>query len=218
MDVLKLVETAEKLQAPLPPEIAEYRDESDPEVAGGWTITGLGHADWALQRLGECEAEGRAAEAQYQRSVERLARRRDLLQARAARGVAFFTYKLLEYANRARKEILGSGKKKSRDFLHGTIAWRKHGGRLKVKDKDALQAWIETLSEGDPRVRVKKEPAMKEIQERYAADEAKAADAAKRGGPDDLDVVVVIPPGMEWDPVRDEPDVSAINVEEGENP
>ncbi len=195
MDVTALIDAAAAAQ----PEV-EYQDETDPTVRGSWEITSLGSADWALQRMAECEAEAEAIEGQYRETVRRLRSRTDELKARVSRGAEFFRFKLLEYAERNRTALL-HGKKKSRAFLHGAIGWRQKGGRLTVTDETALAAWIESLPAEDPRVRVKRSPDLKAIHARYAAEDGAAQQSIDAG---EVPEPVTIPPGMTFEPVRDE--------------
>lgn len=184
MDVNKIIATAESMPAAppiseltMPADLVGYEDENDPTVKGGWQITSLASADWCLSRLAECDAEAEEIERQAQAAIDRIRHRADSLKARSARGVAYFTYKLAEWAERHRGEIL-KGKAKSRPFVHGLIGWRKVGGRLVVKDKEALAAWLATQPPESCLYRLKYEPEMDAIQTAFKADG-------------------VIPPGME---------------------
>jgi phage host-nuclease inhibitor protein Gam len=164
MDVNVLVATAESLgPTPLPEEIAGYEDSQDPAVKGSWEITTATSADWALARAAECQAEADAIDAQYAAAVARLAKRRDELKARAERGSRYFEFKLAVWAEKNRGSLL-KGKSKSAHLLHGTIGWRKKGGRLVVTDKDALVAWLATQPIEAGLYRMKLEPEMSEIQ------------------------------------------------------
>ncbi len=183
MDVTKLIATAEALgPVPLPPQVEGYEDEQDPMVKGSWEITTQTSADWALLRLAECEAEAERIEAQYQAAVDRLAKRRDELVARATRGQGYFRFKLEQWATKNRGSLL-KGKAKSVNLLHGKVGWRSKGGKLAVVDKEALVSWLETPP-GQAFARVKYEPDMKAIQ----------AHSSTTGE---------IPPGMEYEPESD---------------
>jgi phage host-nuclease inhibitor protein Gam len=169
-NALELIATAESMQpaAPLhagelPPDLATYEDAQDPDVKGPWQIETTGSADWALSRLAECEAEADEIDRQVAAAVEKLKARGEDLKARAARGASFFRYKLLVYAETHRASLL-TGKKKSRDFLHGRIGWRKKGGRLAVEDKAALEAWLLAQPIERGLYRMKVEPEMKALQ------------------------------------------------------
>jgi phage host-nuclease inhibitor protein Gam len=183
-NVETLIATAEKYGPPeLPEEIATYEDTQDPEVKGAWQITTQTSADWALARVAECEVEADAIDAQYAAAVERLAKRRDALKERAARGQRYFEFKLAEWANANRKTLL-KGKKKSVQLLHGSVGWRQSGGRLVVTNRDEFVAWLQTQPIESGLVRIKYEPDMTEIQA-----------LCKRDG--------IVPPGTEWAPEVD---------------
>jgi phage host-nuclease inhibitor protein Gam len=173
-NVLDLIRTAETNEpAPplrageMPEALAAYEDEQDPAVRGPWAIDSLGSADWSLSRLAECEAEAAEIDRQAEAAIAKIRKRADELKAKAARGAAFFSYKLLAFAETHRATLLGSSKKKSRDFIHGRIAFRKKGGRLVVKDKDALLAWLATQPVEAGLYRMKLEPEMRAIQEQF---------------------------------------------------
>jgi len=168
-----------------------YADDQDPEVRESWRIETVQSADWALLRLAECEQDEAAIRAQADTAIARIKTRADRLVAKAQRGAAFFGFKLLEYAQSHRDQIL-KGKAKSHDYLHGRIGWRKKGDRLKVVDAHALAEWCRT--QPGEFYRIKIEPEMKAIQER-----------AKKDG--------LIPPGCEWEAERDEPYIEAVAPE-----
>jgi phage host-nuclease inhibitor protein Gam len=166
-NVLDLIETAERLgPTPLPEPIATYEDESDPEVRGGWQIETAASVDWALQRIAECEAEADAIDVQADAAIKRINERRGELKAKAARGAGFFRFKIQEYATKHRSALL-TGKKKSRDYVHGRVGFRQKGGRLEVRDREALLAWLASQPVEEGLYRMKLEPEMKEIQSRF---------------------------------------------------
>jgi phage host-nuclease inhibitor protein Gam len=169
MDVNALVETAEATSvASLPEGIEGYEDEQEPSVRGPWQIETLSDADWAFSRVAECEAEAAEIERQAEATIRRVRARAAELTAKAERGAGFFRFKLLEYAEAHRADIL-HGKKKSRDFLHGRIGWRKAGGGLAVTDKEALGAWLRAQPIESGLYRVKVEPEMAAIQAVFRA-------------------------------------------------
>jgi phage host-nuclease inhibitor protein Gam len=181
-----------------PEDLVDYQDEIDPEVRGPWKVENVQSADWALSRLGECEREAAEIVAQAQAAHEAIDRRAERLTLRAQRGAAFFTMRLLQWADKNPTEI-HRGKKKSRDFLHGVIGTRKKGGRLVVTDKDALTAWVREQPPERGFFRVKVEPEMKTLQDEYQ----------KNG---------IVPPGMEVEPEREELYVKAIPETEAIKP
>jgi phage host-nuclease inhibitor protein Gam len=167
-NVLDLIHTAETMEpAPkpdaVPPELADYSDDQDLSVGAGWSIESLGSADWALSRLGECEAESREILAQAAEAKRRIDKRADALRLKAERGIAFFKFKLLGYAETHRGALL-RGSKKSHDFVHGRIGWRSKPERLVVKDEAELLAWLSAQPIELGLYRVKLEPEMKALQ------------------------------------------------------
>ena len=167
-----------------PLETDEYQDDQDPEVRGSWSITDLGSADWALSRLGECEAESAEIEAQRVAAVAAIEARAEKLKNRSARGAAFFRMRLAIWAEK-NPDMIRQGKKKSRAFLHGSIGTRKKGGLLKVIDKIALEAWLREQPPERGLFRLEVKPEMKEIQKLFATQGE-------------------IPPGCNVDPEREE--------------
>lgn len=191
MDVNQITETAERAEtlAPLPPELASYQDEEAPEVGGAWKVANIQDADWALSRLAQCAEEVEAIDRQLEAAIAKATARAEKLKAQARRGVSFFEFRLAEWAETHRGEIV-RGRKKSRAFLHGTIGFRAAGGRLKVQDKDALEAWLlaQPIEKGLYRMKVEAE--MKALQEHFKA-------------------TGEIPPGCEYDPEREDLQVKA---------
>lgn len=149
-------------------QVPEYEDDLDPTVKTGWEITDLGSADWAFERLAECEAEAEEIEAQFNATVTRLRARADMLKAKAARGAAFFRFKLLVYAEHNRSELL-KGSKKTREFLHGKVSWRTKPERLEVTDKGALVDWLASQPIKGGLYRVEVKPELRAIQEQFKA-------------------------------------------------
>ena len=165
MNVLDIIKAAEETPlAPLPPEIEGYADEENPEVRGRWQIENLPSFDWALARLAECEAEAAEIDRQERAAIERVKARAAELRAKAERGAGFFRFKLLEGAERHRTLLLGTAKKKSREFIHGRIAWRSKPERLVVEDAKALEAWLWEQPVERGLYRTKIEPEMAALQ------------------------------------------------------
>jgi phage host-nuclease inhibitor protein Gam len=194
MDALSLIRTAETMEpAPardaVPAELADYADDHDPEVRGAWSIETLGSADWALSRLAECEAESREILAQAAEAKRRIDERANHVRLKAERGIAFFKFKLLGFAETHRALMLGTGSKKSRDFIHGRIGWRTKAERLVVKDEAALLEWLAAQPIESGLYRLKIEPEMKALQHLFKQGE--------------------VPPGMEVEPSQESITITA---------
>lgn len=145
-------------------QIAEpYQDDIEEDIGQDWRVKDLVDADWALRRLGELEKEVADNKRIEAADILRVKARTAKLNATAARGVAFFESHLRAYADAHRAELLGSGKKKSRSLQHGSIGWRKTGGKLKVVDAEALLDWARGQPVEENLVRTKEEPAIDEI-------------------------------------------------------
>jgi phage host-nuclease inhibitor protein Gam len=152
----------------LPAEIATYTDDTEPTVRGPWTVQTIGDADWAMQRLAECEEEIAELDRQAEAAQALIAHRLETLKERAARGSAFFRYKLTEWAESHQGELL-HGKKRSRDLLHGRVAWRSRAERLVVTDREALAAWLAAQPVESGLYRIRVEPEIKALQELFRA-------------------------------------------------
>lgn len=164
-------------------EMFALEDVGSESVDPNWKITDLGAADWALSRLAECQAEAAAIDAQAEAAIARIRQRADALKMKAAKGESFFRFKLAEYAERERSSLL-TGKKKSRELLHGKIGWRAKAERLEVVDKDALTAWLAAQPVESGLYRMTLAPEMRAIQDAY-----------KRDG--------IVPPGMDVKPAEE---------------
>lgn len=173
MDPRGIEEAVERMQAlapvnaeePLVP--PEWRDEEDESVSGPWQIDSRSSLDWAMSRLAKLRAEAEAIETQAAAAIDRIEKRKASLLERIQRGAGFFEYKIAEYAHRERQLLLGGGKRKSADLLHGRIGWRSKGGKLTVDDKPTLLAWLERQPPEGGLYRVKLEPEMKAIQDNF---------------------------------------------------
>jgi len=179
---------------PLPPEIAGYQDDQVPEVRGPWRPVKRTEYDWAFLRLSECQAEADAIEEQFKAALARLEKRRDELASHAIRGVSYFTFVLKEAA-RANRDYLLRGTKKTAEFLHGAISWRKLGGRLTVSDPKALAEWLAAQPIESGLYRVELKPEMRALQ-----------DHCKRTGE--------VPPGTVWGEEYDEIYIKAEPLQE----
>ena len=147
--------------------------EPDPGQEGiiheGWKIENVSSLEWALGRLAELKARNEAIDAAATEARKRVEARAEQLTAKVNRGIAYFTAHIEKYATEHRDEILGGGKAKSREFIHGTVGWRKRSGRLVVVDDQALRGWL--VEQGDDTLyRVKIEPEMQLLQARFRSD------------------------------------------------
>lgn len=146
----------------------EYVDEDEPNARPGWHIQDLVSLDWALSRVAALQREMADNEIILDANIARLRQKHAKLNEQAARGVAFFEGRIREYADLNRDALLGGGKRKSRKFVHGSIAWKKRGGGFKVNDSAALLAWAQQQPVELGLVRMKEEPAWDEIKSRCA--------------------------------------------------
>jgi phage host-nuclease inhibitor protein Gam len=170
-------------------------DEDSGTVETAWRCENKPTADWIMRRLAALRAEEASIDAQAAATIKRVEERAAQLKMRIERGIGFFTFHLQSYCEREKAALLGGGKKKSADLLHGRIGWRSVGGKLKVVDKDALLAWLETQPAELGLYRVKLEPEMRAIQDRFRADG-------------------VIPPGCEYQPQEDHFYAEPLKLEE----
>lgn len=173
MDVNEIIHTAETnppapplAELTIPPELLDYADEADPLVKAAWQIENQRSADWALQRIAECEAEAAEIDAQADEAIRRIEARREALKMKAERGAGFFRFKVADWAERNRATLLHR-KRKSVDLIHGRIGWRKKAERLIVTDPAALEAWLLTQPVEAALYRMKVAPEMKAIQALY---------------------------------------------------
>jgi phage host-nuclease inhibitor protein Gam len=183
---------AEESFDPTTGEVAERVD--DVTARPDWRVDSIGALEWAFERLADLEAEKADNEALEAAAVDRLRARVRQLNAKLDRGIAFFRGHIAVFAGDNRAELLGSGKKKSREFPRGKLAWRTTRGGLRVADEKELLTWA--LAQ-DPRlelVSMHPRPALGPIREH----------AAKAG---------IIPPGMAEEPPHDELSITAIGDE-----
>lgn len=158
----------------LPPELQDYQffDEGLHEFMGRaansgerWEIDSLATADWALSRIADLEQEIAENDAVLEEHIARLRAKNDALNARAQRGMEFFTWHLQRWAEMNRETLLKGGKRKSRALHHGSIGWRKRPGGLQVIDSSTLLAWAEKQPAELGLVRYTAAPAVREIRE-----------------------------------------------------
>ena len=133
--------------------------ESSEEITakGPWQIEGPDSCDWALGKLAEARAQAEEIERQAEAARSVVESRRATILKRIGAEVAFFESAILTYATTHRGEIV-SGRRKSRDYLHGRISFRSTPGRLVIEDADALAKWLDTRSIEEGLSRVKTEP------------------------------------------------------------
>lgn len=180
MSVLELVAAAEAQP------FADYRDAEDEKVTAAWAIENTVSADWAFERIAAMQREAAELDAQAKAAKARIDAKVAQLKSRIQRGIGFFEFKLLEYAERNRKALLGGGKKKSRSFVHGVLGWKSSPERLVVTDAKALEAWLAT------------QPVESGLYRQTIAPEMKALQALfKEKGE--------VPPGCDIKPETDEP-------------
>lgn len=146
----------------------EYQDEEDEAVRGVWAPKSEVDLEFCLRRLGECQAEIAKHKEAYNAEVTRLEMRLEQLNAKAQRGATFFQSVLHNYVQAHRGELL-TGKKKSRDFLHGRVGFRANGGGLEVVDKEALLAWVRQQPVELGFLRITEAPALDEIKRHFKA-------------------------------------------------
>lgn len=160
MDALELT--------PQPGEI-DYQDENYPDIRTGWQIEDLGALGWALERLGEIQGEIAQIDALRLQAIARIEARAATLAARAKAGGAFLESAVFSYMNRARKELLGGGKKKSRSLPTGTIGWRAKAAQIVMVDEAAAMEWAKSQPVEDDILRVKLEINKKILNDRFKA-------------------------------------------------
>lgn len=165
------------IEMPLQP----YTDAEDTSVvAGEWRIQNVQSCEWAMSRAAALESEQTQIEQAAQEAHKRIDHRKDTLLAKLERGINFFKMHIADYAAKNRDALLGGGKRKSKTFLHGTVGWRKKGGKLTVANKEELATWLR--EHGDITLfRVKIEPEMAALQAAFQT-------------------TGVIPPGCEYVP------------------
>lgn len=146
-----------------------YEDAPLPQGEEPWAVRTLADADWSLERLGELEQQIRENNKLAELAVLRIETRKALLNEKAMRGVRFFRGHLHSFALTSRETVLGTGKRKTRELLHGSIAYRKTGGSLEVLDKELLLKWATKQPIELGYVRIKEEPAIDEIKRAFKA-------------------------------------------------
>lgn len=141
----------------------EYVDEERPEVTAKWEPTTQEDLDWMLLRLKEIETEKAEIARLHASAVARLEARRDQLLRKPTHAEAFFRGLIQALAVKLRKELLKSGKAKSRKLMFGTVGWKKAGGHPVKKDEAALLAWARAQPVESEFLKVTEEPNWKLI-------------------------------------------------------
>lgn len=116
-------------------------DEAPVDVPQGWRAASLSDLEWCLERQGEALATIAANNALAEEAIARIRQRLATINGPLERTASYFEAQARTYAESARSELLGKGKKKSRDLPAGSVGWRKKGGGLVVDDEDAAIAW-----------------------------------------------------------------------------
>lgn len=134
-----------------------------------WQPTTLTDVDWLLETMGEIDAEAAQNQALADAATQRILERLDAANAKLKRRRDYLEGLARHYAQEHRTEII-RGKGKTRKLPNGDLSWRKTGGRLKLDEtpdaEEKLLAWAMAQEEHGEvgLVRVKREPALKEIQ------------------------------------------------------
>ena len=118
---LSIVEAAAAAQEPL--------DADALATEGTWAPKNDTDVEWAFEQAGEARAYIASVKAQLADLVNRANARAEAIMAPALNRATYFEGRVAEYAQ-VNKDKLLVGKKKSREYIGGTIAWRKHPGKL----------------------------------------------------------------------------------------
>ena len=160
-------------------EAAQDPVEGEALAPPGWSIKNSNDVNFAFRCINENQAEAEDIKAQARAARDAIDAREAELLAKLQPRIAFMTAKLVEYAE-ANKGSLLIGKKRSHEFLGGTVSWRKKAAKVVVTDKPTLVEWLS--QNGDPTLmRVKVEPDLRAID-----------DMIQKTG--------VLPPGLDLEP------------------
>lgn len=168
------------------------------QAKGPWQVQGPDSADWALGKLAEYRAQVAEVERQAEAAHAVIEARRLALVKRIGGEAAGFEAALTDYAVNHRADIV-SGKRKSKDYLHGRIQFRAKGAKLVIEDAAALAVWLEAQPAEAGLWRVKIEP------------DKKALDAY-------FEKTDVLPPGCKYEPATESITVETIDVPRLEEP
>ena len=165
--------------------IEDYVDEPSLTERPGYEINTISSADWALERMAECQAEIEDVDRMEREAIERVKARAAKLRARAASDKATWEARIVDWMQRSRSTLL-HGTAKSRALVHGRVGWRAQPEKLVVEDAEMLALWLREQPVGSPLVRVRVEPVLAELQKHLKA-------------------TGEIPPGCRVEPERDMP-------------
>jgi phage host-nuclease inhibitor protein Gam len=146
-------------------EPASYEDV---EPRPGWRAASLSDLEWCLERMGEAQRIMAENAALAEEAIGRIRARLAALNASQERTAQYFEAQAKCYAETARVELLGKGKKKSRDLPSGSVGWRKSGGGLVVTDEAACLEWAKAQDDLSL-VRVKVELSKTALKDRFKA-------------------------------------------------
>ena len=133
------------------------------QARGPWMVEGPDSCDWALRKVAEAQAEIAEIERQAEAAMRAIEARRVALIQGPGQTAAFFESAVLMYAQTHRGDIV-RGDRKSKDYIHGSIAFRANkGGRLVIEDGPALAKWLEAQPVEAGLYRVKIEPDKKAL-------------------------------------------------------
>lgn len=161
--------------------VPPYVDEGEDRASLGWAPESLADLDWALMRVGELEEQVQANEEVAAERHKEIDRRTIRMNEKANADIRYFRDVITQYATSHRAQLLGSGKRKSRELQHGRVGWKTRPACLKTSDSKALLAWAQSQPVELGLVRIKEEPCLEEIK--------RHAERSK-----------TVPPGMEMEP------------------
>lgn len=136
--MIDIVEAAAAAQGPV---------EGEALAPAGWQVRSIADAEWAGEEVGASLEEIRQVDAQLADLIARATARADAIKAKAQKRVAFFTAALTHFAETNKTDLL-IGKKRSRELVSVTFAWRKKPAKVVVTDKAQLVEWLS--QHGDP--------------------------------------------------------------------
>jgi phage host-nuclease inhibitor protein Gam len=125
-------------------EMGVIPDEDELSPTGQrWQVTTKQDLEFSLQRLGELEAQVEHINKTAMLAISQVELRAQALISKVNRGIDYFEKQIAAYAEENKQALLGAGKRKTWSGLHGSVSWRKKGGRLKVVDEAAVLAWAD---------------------------------------------------------------------------